>query len=418
MGLAPSPGQERIWRIERLVRGRPYLHTGRFFRCVGDLDVVALRAAFAAVQQRHHALRVGFRADGDTLRVVEDAPAVAVRLVDSQSVAPMDAAAEPAAIAERLHREPFPFDGEPLLRVDVLVLGPREHILVVTLHRLIADGTSLEVLMADVDAAYRAVLASQPPDRTPRPSYFIVATAETADQPDGLQYWEVTLAGLSGLRIGDREAAADERPRAHFSRLPLDPAFEPAVRRVARAGRTTPFVAVTAGFVRALADLIGCRDIGVATMSENRLGTDHDMVIGPMADAMLIRVVDPASLPLIDLVTCCRRVVTEAIAHGQVPFVDVVAMLQSRGLPLREIATVSLAVSAGAWRPRLGAIELTLLPEPDRAPVVRAGELDVEFVLWPEPAHCRVNYDAARMSEQFVRSVVEACASVILDHTQ
>ena len=139
------------------------------------------------------------------------------------------------------------------------------------------------------------------------------------------------------------------------------------------------------------------------------------MVIGPVAHAMLIRLRGASAAPLAEVIGECRRQVAQALAHWHVSFPDIVAMLRASGLALREIATVSLAITATPWRPRLGEVRLVPLPEPDRAPVVRAGELDVEFVIDEPPHLCRVSHDAERLSDEYVRRLVAGCAAVLRD---
>ncbi|WP_208639614.1 hypothetical protein, partial [Streptomyces bobili] len=57
-----SRQQQRLWEVERLVRGSALLHTGIALRLDGILDEKGLSHAVSTVFRRHELLDTGFRA--------------------------------------------------------------------------------------------------------------------------------------------------------------------------------------------------------------------------------------------------------------------------------------------------------------------------------------------------------------------
>ena len=100
--------------------------------------------------------------------------------------------------------KPFDLSTGPLLRIGLLRLGPREHILVVTMHHIVADGWSMGILVHDVTAAYRAMAAGQPCP-LPQPSIQYADYAHWQPQrlngewlEPQLAYWRKQLDAATG----------------------------------------------------------------------------------------------------------------------------------------------------------------------------------------------------------------------------
>lgn len=65
--------------------------------------------------------------------------------------------------------EGFDLTAELSVRPRLLVLGPRDHVLLVVLHHIVADGLSLAPLARDLGLAYTARAAGRPPVFAPMP---------------------------------------------------------------------------------------------------------------------------------------------------------------------------------------------------------------------------------------------------------
>ena len=93
---------------------------------------------------------------------------------DLTGVAPEDRAAQVEALRQREAVRRFDLERGPLLRASLLRLGTDErgrpeHILLLTLHHIAADGWSLDVLTRDVAALYEAFAQNRPSPLPPLP---------------------------------------------------------------------------------------------------------------------------------------------------------------------------------------------------------------------------------------------------------
>src|SRR5205085_9396068 len=86
--------------------------------------------------------------------------ALSVALLDLRDVAPEQREAAARQLGARVQR-PFALDQAPLLRVALVQLADDEHVLLITLHHLIADDWSLNVFFRDLTQLYSAAVAGR-----------------------------------------------------------------------------------------------------------------------------------------------------------------------------------------------------------------------------------------------------------------
>jgi len=159
----------------------------------GDLDAVALRAAFDLLLDRHPNLRAAFRrtGGGKPAQVVGARTPVPWREVDLRERARQDGAAEldGLAVAEREQR--FDLATPPLLRVVLVRLADRRHAVVLTVHHLLVDGWSMPLMF---DEIMRAYAGRELPEVVPYEHY--LRWRQTRDREAALAAWRTALRGL------------------------------------------------------------------------------------------------------------------------------------------------------------------------------------------------------------------------------
>ncbi|HVT16908.1 MAG TPA: condensation domain-containing protein, partial [Thermoanaerobaculia bacterium] len=184
-------------------------------RCAPGL----LARALGAVIARHAALQVHFLRGKEGEWRQELAPWLvpALQVLD---LSPLPAAVRGAAVGAATARLEGGLDLErgPLLRALLCDLGEDGQRLFLLLHHLIADGASWRILLADLDAACRAV-----PEES--------ETAPPPAAPLPIRQWAERLAGEapSAAPAADREARRPRRRPGHApAPLPLDYPAGPA----------------------------------------------------------------------------------------------------------------------------------------------------------------------------------------------
>lgn len=162
--VAPlSSAQRRLWLLDRLVPERAAYNVPVAVRLAGPLDAATLGRAWAVIVGRHAILRTAFALDGDepTQAVVPDAEApLSVVAVAGATVAEREREAERLARAEGA--VPFDLAVAPLVRATLYRIDAADHLLVVVLHHIVADGWAVDLLLRELAAVYDAFARGDP----------------------------------------------------------------------------------------------------------------------------------------------------------------------------------------------------------------------------------------------------------------
>jgi amino acid adenylation domain-containing protein len=340
--LPLSYAQERLWFLDQLEPGNAFYNIPMAFRCQGRLDAAVLERAINEVVRRHASLRTTVsEVDGKPFqRIHEHLPI----LLAQQSLAGLDAGqreevARQRALAEAL--TPFRLDRGPLVRATLLALGPDEHVLLLTLHHITADGWSMGVLVREFSVIYRAFLrgeASPLPELAIQFADFAIwqrAWLDSAKLEAEIGYWLAQLQGVPPVL----ELPTDlPRPAIQTFRGAARPFHLPraTVQRLKSLGRKADaslFMVLFAGFAVLLGRYTGEEEFLVGSPIANRDQDSIEPLIGFFVNTLALRA-DLSGDPLfLDLVRRVRETTLGAYAHSSVPFDFLVERVQ----PMRDM---------------------------------------------------------------------------------
>src|SRR5205085_2111845 len=168
-------------------------------------------------------------------------------------------------------QHPFALDQAPLLRVGLVRLADTEHLVIVTLHHLIADGWSLNVFIHDLTQLYSAAIAGRAATLTPLPVQYGDYALWQREWLQGqvleaqLAYWKQQLAGAPALLTLPYDHARPPQPSfaGETYRLEIPVAVQQALRQLSRELRGTLFMMLLAAWQGLLGRLSGQEDIVV-----------------------------------------------------------------------------------------------------------------------------------------------------------
>src|SRR5439155_6912144 len=136
---------------------------------------------------RHGSLRTVFRLEGGRL-LQEIADSMRIQLSDTESAQPFDPAVG------------------PLIRAALRRSGENEHVLALTIHHLVTDGWSNQILLEELAALYEAGCAGRPANLPPPPIRYADFAARQREEWQASEahvaYWKAQLAGnLEPLKL-------------------------------------------------------------------------------------------------------------------------------------------------------------------------------------------------------------------------
>ncbi|HEX3131500.1 MAG TPA: amino acid adenylation domain-containing protein [Thermoanaerobaculia bacterium] len=350
--LPASFAQERLWFLDQL--GDPgdvgaVYNVPAGLRLRGRLSVPSLAAALNGIVRRHEALRTTFALadEARVVQIVSPAPDLALPIVDLRGMPEEETLRVAAAEAAR----PFDLARGPLLRVLLLRTGEEDHLLVLAMHHIVADGWTLGVLLRELARLYAG--ASLPPLALQYADYAAWQRGWLRGEPlqRQLDFWRGRLNGLPPLL----ELPTD-RPRppvqgTRGGRVDLDFDLD-GLEALCRARGVTLFMALLAGVQALLGRITGREDPPVGTPIANRQRAETEAVAGLFVNTLAL----PADLAgdpaFMDLLARVRETTLDAYAHQDLPFEKLVEELRpERGLSHAPVFQVMLVVQNAPFAP-------------------------------------------------------------------
>ncbi len=356
--LPLSFAQQRLWFLDQLEPGNPFYNIPSAVILKGALDAAALARSINEVVRRHEVLRTTFEAvQGEPRQTVAPELSLPLPLVDLRGLADAERSGEVRRLAAEEAQRPFDLARGPLARARLLRTGAREHVLLFTIHHIVSDGWSSNVLFREVAQLYQAFVEGRPSSLEELPIQYADFAVWQREWLRGealeeqLDYWRGQLGGLPPLL----ELPTD-RPRPRLQsyhgateRFVLAPEVAEALRRLGRDEGVTLFMLLLAAFDVLLARYTGQTDIAVGTPIANRTRGETESLIGFFANTLALRTDlsgDPTFRALVGRV---REVCLGAYAHQDVPFERVVEELQpERDMSHAPLFQVMFALQEGA----------------------------------------------------------------------
>lgn len=330
--LPASFGQQRLWVTEAMGDAGTAYHVPLALRLSGPLDRDVLARALGDVVARHESLRTVFAEDSEGVRqrvlpaAATDSPLVVKETGDALNVRP-----DPA---------PFALDRELPLRAQLFPTGTDEHVLVLVLHHIAADGWSMGPLLRDLSTAYAARASGGAPGWEPMPvqyaDYALWQRSLLGDpgQPESvagrqLAHWSAALEGLAEESGFPADRSRPARSSGRGGRVPVvvDPAAHRALVELAADSGASGFMVLHAALAALMTRLGAGNDIAVGTPVAGRTDESLAELIGFFVNTLVLRTDTSAAPTFRELVARVKRADLAAYAHQDLPFERVVEAL-------------------------------------------------------------------------------------------
>ena len=309
------------------------------WRLDGPLSVPALEQALQEIVRRHEVLRTRFAVvDGEPHQVVQDH--IGQPLIfeeDLRHLSSPDCETEIRRRIQQAAARPFNLETGPLLRVQLWRKDDQQRVLLLTMHHIVSDGWSAEVLVRELNVFYEAF--HSPHDNIRLPADLPLQYADYAlwqrnwMQGDVVQqqltYWKRQLAGAPVLTFPtDRPRPAVMTGKGALLSFQLPPRLSMQLKQLAGEQNVSLFMLLLAAWQTLLGRYSGQTDVVVGVPIANRTRSEIEGLIGFFVNMLPLRT-DLAGNPgFVDLLTCVRTTALEAYAHQDVPFEQLVETLE------------------------------------------------------------------------------------------
>jgi polyketide synthase PksN len=334
-----SEGQRGLWALHKMEPGTYGYNVPVCLTC-REIDHAALDDAFRDTVARHPILSA-------TIREAQDGPCLTrgnadgfrVEYADISDVSSEDVLEHLTARA----RLPFDLAGGPLIRLSVLSRAESEIYVLLVVHHIVIDGSSLCLVLDTLLHAYQArVQGDAPADEPDSASFgeFVVWEKEFLDGARAeadRDFWSRELAGripLTGLPT-EATLAPDTPHEGEFHTRRLPPEQVVAVTSFAEAHEISPGIFFLAVFEALLHRYTGQEDFVVGMPVSVRPLERFDPVVGYFINTLPIRSRPVESDEFTAFAQRLQATVFEAIEHGSYPVHRIVRDLDGRGADLR-----------------------------------------------------------------------------------
>jgi hypothetical protein len=288
------------------------------------------------VVQRHEALRTTFRVTGgEPVQVIASDAGVSLPVIDLSVLPGPLRGAKVRELAALEAATPFDLARGPLLRLTLLRLEEAEHVLLLTIHHIAADGESVALLIDEAAALYLALSRGEP-------SPFEALPVQYADYAhwqrrwlqgdvlaERLSYWRRQLAGEWSSRL----LPVDHLPLARRSHHGTDHPFRlsssqvEAIRAICMRETATPFMFLLASLAFLLSHLAARREVTIGADLSSRTRPETEGLIGHFVNVLPVRADLSGNPRFLELLRRVRKASLDAIQQ-ELPYERLVEELK------------------------------------------------------------------------------------------
>ncbi|WP_051250931.1 non-ribosomal peptide synthase/polyketide synthase [Paenibacillus harenae] len=293
----------------------------------GPLDAGRFEDAFRALIRRHDSLRTSFASmEGEAVQIVRayEDTAFSIQYSEREETEALNVSAE--------FVRPFDLGGAPLMRVELVKVNDRRHLLMIDMHHIVTDGLSSRILLDEFAKLYQGMELQEPQ---------LQYTDYSIWQNDRLQsdrllpqetYWLSQLAGeIPALNLPTDYARpvvqSFEGDRLVFS---AEPDLVKKLQRLGVETGSTLYMVLLAAFHAILYKYSGQSDIVIGTPAAGRPNAAVQSMIGMFVNTLAIRSRPAGIMSFRELLLQVRRLSLEALEHQEYPFELLVEKLAVR----------------------------------------------------------------------------------------
>ncbi|MDH6351844.1 non-ribosomal peptide synthetase [Brevibacillus sp. 1238] len=352
-----SSEQERLYVLEQFEHVGTAYNVPWAAHVSGPFDAARCQQAFAALSLRHESLRTCFELIGDT--VVQKVLPKADGFFTYE-----EAGGEQPDQLIRQFVRPFDLSVGPLFRVKAIRLGAEEHLLLLDMHHIIADGISLQIVLQEFAALYEGKTLEPLPMQYKDYANWQCKRRETLQSQE--KYWLDLLQGE--LPVLNLPLDHPRPPLQSFAgdkvTARLDPSLTRKLRQVAEETNTTLYTVLLSVYYVLLHKYTGQTDIIVGSPIAGRPQAEFEHLVGMFVNTLALRSFPHPDKPFRTFLAEVRESCLQAYEHQEWPFEKLVEKLQ----PTRDLSrnplfdTMFVLQNMENSLPAIEAIKLVALP--------------------------------------------------------
>ena len=331
-----SFGQQSLWFLYQLQPDSPAYNISRALRIRGRLDTIALQQSIDGIIERHEILRTTFsRGIGDPVQMITPSTGFKIKLKDLENVPDGKKEEKARELAGEEALRPFNLETGPLLRAVLIKLEPEDHMLLLTVHHIAADGWSMGILFRELSQLYAAFSEGRTSPLPELPAQYTDFVLWQRKWLQGqrlntqLEFWREHLRDMATLELpADRPRSAVQTFKGASHTLKVSKELTDALKRLSQRECATLFMPLLTAFQVLLHRYSGQDDIVVGAPVANRNRVDVEVLIGFFVNTLVLRTDTSGDPAFRELLRRVRKNFLDIYEHRDLPFEQLVKELK------------------------------------------------------------------------------------------
>jgi amino acid adenylation domain-containing protein len=321
-----SLGQQRLLFLQQLYAENPFYHYADAYRFKGKLSVQSLVKSFEIAGQRHDILRTKVVSEnGRAFQQINDKPLFEIAEHDLRGLTETGLEKVYRDLAIKEARKPLESPAGYVTRISILRLKEDEYLVVLTLHHIVMDKWSMQLLQKEVAEYYRKLTKGEVVNFMPleiQYADYAYWQSLRKPNPENLTYWKNKLQNSLNFLELPTDLPRPTRPtfRGAYSIQQFSIELSNKLKNFCREQNKTLYTVMLAAFKILLKRYSGESDILVGSPFTNRDEIALEKLIGFFDDTLVLRSDlsnDPTFIQLLEKVWTTTQ---EAFAHKNMPF--------------------------------------------------------------------------------------------------
>lgn len=337
LDYAVTTSQSRLWILSQLEGGSLAYNMPAAVKLNGDLDVQTFKESFQYLIQRHEILRTYFKnnSNGEIRQSILSFEETQFDIELKEFSHYENKNELIANYLQEVNFIPFNLEKAPLLRASLIKLNDEENVFFLSMHHIISDGWSIQILIAEIVEIYNALIQNQNIDITPlaiQYKDYVAWYNETTQQEKysiAEQYWlekfegELPVLNLPSFKSRPLNQTFNGDDFAYsFSK-----SFLEKIKSFSKEHEVTLFMTLMTGINALFHRYTGVNDIILGTPIAGREHPDLENQIGLYLNTLAIRTKWEGNKTFLDLLSIQKQTLIEAYDHQNYPFDALVQQL-------------------------------------------------------------------------------------------
>ncbi|AIL12636.1 hypothetical protein IM40_02410 [Candidatus Paracaedimonas acanthamoebae] len=238
-----SPHQRGLWLLNQMNPLSSAYNVSGIFHIEGDIDIRALEMALELLIRHHESLRTKFILEsGEPTQIIRQSTDTVISVYHLEDITPIEQNETIQFHCQQEASVPFNLQEDLLIRGRLLILSPNTSKLIITVHHIVCDEWSVDIICRDLSVLYNSIIENDTPQLLPAlPFQFAdfalwknkVLTEDRLNQQ--LSFWQDHLCKIASplnLPLDYPRAAREAYVAGYYSQSFPMPGFKKLMREL------------------------------------------------------------------------------------------------------------------------------------------------------------------------------------------